>query len=131
MAKFFVQKRKNKDYIPDDPTEIRHVDEVLKLLQVMTGDRRYEEIFRKKKEGVHSMCDVAERLEQMGIAKGIEIGRSEGRTEGKIEGKIEGKVEGKILVYRNLCREGFDEKEARRLTELPEDVMPEDVSLEQ
>ena len=108
------QKRKNKDYIPDDPTEIRHVDEVLKLLQVMTGDRRYEEIFRKKKEGVHSMCDVAERLEQMGIAKGIEIGRSEGKTEGKIEGKI--------LVYRNLCREGFNEKEARRLTELPEDV---------
>ena len=114
VANFFVQKRKNKDYIPDDPTEIRHVDEVLKLLQVMTGDRRYEEIFRKKKEGVHSMCDVAERLEQMGIAKGIEIGRSEGKTEGKIEGKI--------LVYRNLCREGFDEKEARRLTELPEDV---------
>ena len=87
VANFFVQKRKNKDYIPDDPTEIRHVDEVLKLLKVMTGDRRYEEIFRKKKEGVHSMCDVAERLEQMGIAKGIEIGRSEGRAEGKIEGK--------------------------------------------
>ena len=118
VANFFVQKRKNRDYIPDDPTEIRHVDEVLKLLQVMTGDKRYEEIFRKKKKGVRSMCDVAERLEQMGIAKGIEIGRSEGRTEGKIEGT----VEGKILVYRNLCREGFDEKEARRLTELPEDV---------
>ena len=92
VANFFVQKRKHKDYIPDDPTEIRHVDEVLKLLKVMTGDRRYEEIFRKKKEGVHSMCDVAERLEQMGIAKGIEIGRSEGRTEGKIEVKIEGKI---------------------------------------
>ena len=76
------------------------MDEVLKLLQVMTGDRRYEEIFRKKKEGVHSMCDVEERTEE----------------------KIEGKIEGKILVYRNLCREGFDEKEARRLTELPEDM---------
>ena len=25
VANFFVQKRKNKDYIPDDPTEIRHV----------------------------------------------------------------------------------------------------------
>ena len=113
VANFFVQKRKNKDYIPDDPTEIRHVDEVLKLLQVMTGDRRYEEIFRKKK-GVRSMCDVAERLEKMGIAKGIEIGRS--------EGKMEGEIKGKMLVYKNLCREGFGEKEARRLTELPEDV---------
>lgn len=113
VANFFVQKRKNRDYIPDDPTEIRHVDEVLKLLKVMTGDRRYEEIFRKKK-GVRSMCDVAERLEKMGIAKGIEIGRS--------EGKMEGEIKGKMLVYKNLCREGFCEKEARRLTELPEDV---------
>ena len=38
VANFFVQKRKHKDYIPDDPTEIRHIDEVLKLLRVMTGD---------------------------------------------------------------------------------------------
>ena len=113
VANFFVQKRKNRDYIPDDPTEIRHVDEVLKLLKVMTGDRRYEEIFRKKK-GVRSMCDVAERLEKMGIAKGIEIGRS--------EGKMEGEIKGKMLVYENLCREGFGEEEARRLTELPEDM---------
>ena len=113
VANFFVQKRKNEDYIPDDPTEIRHVDEVLKLLKVMTGDRRYEEIFRKKK-GVRSMCDVAERLEKMGIAKGIEIGRS--------EGKMEGEIKGKMLVYKNLCREGFGEEEARRLTELPEDM---------
>ena len=36
VANFFVQKRKHKNYIPDDPTEIKHVDEVLKLLQVMT-----------------------------------------------------------------------------------------------
>ena len=112
VANFFVQKRKNRDYIPDDPTEIRHVDEVLKLLQVMTGDKRYEEIFRKKK-GVRSMCDVAERLEKMGIEKGIEIGRSEGE------------IKGKVLVYKNLCKEGFDEKEARRLTELPENIILE------
>ena len=29
---------KDKDYILDDPTEIQHVDEALKLLTVMTGD---------------------------------------------------------------------------------------------
>ena len=46
VANFFVQKRKHKDYIPDDPTEIKHVDEVLKLLQVMTGDERYQTIFQ-------------------------------------------------------------------------------------
>ncbi len=48
VANFFTQKRKNKDYIPDDPTEIKYVDEVLKLLNVMTGDKRYEKIFQKK-----------------------------------------------------------------------------------
>ena len=108
VANFFVNKRKNKNYIPDDPTEIQHVDEVLKLLQVMTGDARYKRIFGKKKEGVHSMCDVAERLEKMGIAKGIEIGKSEGI------------IEGKMQVYKNLLERGFSEKEAKEITEIPE-----------
>lgn len=107
VANFFVQKRKNKDYIPDDPTEIKHIDEVLKLLQVMTGDEHYKEVIRKKK-GVRSMCDVAERLEKMGIAKGIEIGKSEGI------------IEGKMQVYKNLLERGFSEKEAKEITEIPE-----------
>ena len=117
VANFFVQKRKNRDYIPDDPTEIKYVDEVLKLLNVMTGDKRYEKIFQKKK-GVRSMCDVAERLEKMGIVKGIEIGRLEGKEEGKVEGKAEGILEGKMQVYRNLLKKGFTEKEAREITEI-------------
>ena len=107
VANFFVQKRKNKDYIPDDPTEIKHIDEVLKLLQVMTGDEHYKEVIRKKK-GVRSMCDEAERLEKMGIAKGIEIGKSEGI------------IEGKMQVYKNLLERGFSEKEAKEITEIPE-----------
>lgn len=47
-ANFFVQKRKKKDYVPDDPRELVHVDEVLKLLSVMTGDVRYESILAEK-----------------------------------------------------------------------------------
>lgn len=50
VANFFVQKRKNKDYIPDDPTEIKHIDEVLKLLQVMTGDDIIKKLLEKRKE---------------------------------------------------------------------------------
>ena len=60
------------------------------------------------------MCDVAERLEKMGIVKGIEIGR----LEGKVEGKAEGILEGKMQVYRNLLKKGFTEKEAREITEI-------------
>ena len=79
VANFFVNKRKNRDYIPEDDTTIKHVDEVLKLLSVMTGDRRYEKLLGKS-EGVSNMCDVAQRLEDRGIAKGIIQGREEERN---------------------------------------------------
>ena len=72
-----LNKRKNKDYIPDDKTTIKHVDEILKFLSVMTGDSRYEEILSDK-EGVSNMCDVAQRLEDRGIEKGLQKGREEG-----------------------------------------------------
>ena len=77
VANFFVNKRKNKDYIPDDKTTIKHVDEILKSLSVMTGDSRYEEILSDK-EGVSYMCDVAQRLEDRGIEKGTKEGISLG-----------------------------------------------------
>ena len=109
VANFFVQKRKNRDYIPDDPTEIKHVDEALKLLQVMTGDDRYKEMFKKKKE-VHSMCDVAERLEKMGIAKGIELGREEEKKASRVE-----------FILRVLeMKGGVDEKTRKRIEEEPD-----------
>jgi hypothetical protein len=75
VANFFVNKRKNEDYIPDDPTVIQHVDEVLKLLSAMTGDMRYENILSKK-EKVTNMCEVAERLEQKGLKEGLAQGQT-------------------------------------------------------
>ena len=80
VANFFVNKRKNKDYVPDDETEIQHVDEVLKLLSVMTGDNRYEQILSNS-NGVRNMCEVADRLEKRGIEKGIEKGIGQGRLQ--------------------------------------------------
>ena len=72
-----LNKRENKDYIPDDKTTIKHVDEILKSLSVITGDSRYEEILSDK-EGVKNMCDVAQRLEDRGIEKGMKEGLSLG-----------------------------------------------------
>lgn len=123
VANFFVQKRKHKDYIPDDPTEIRHIDEVLKLLRVMTGDERYQAIFQKER-GVHSMCDVAERLEKMGMEKGIEKGIEKGMEQGVKQGRKLGRNEGiheeKIRVYKKLLEKGFSKQEAQEITELPQ-----------
>jgi hypothetical protein len=119
VANFFVQKRKHKDYIPDDPTEIRHIDEVLKLLRVMTGDERYQAIFQKER-GVHSMCDVAERLEKMGMEKGIEKGMEQGVKQGRKLGRNEGIHEEKVRVYKKLLEKGFSKQEAQEITELPQ-----------
>ena len=57
------------------------MDEILKFLSVMTGDNRYEEILSDK-EGVSNMCDVAQRLEDRGIEKGMKEGLQKGMKEG-------------------------------------------------
>ena len=65
--------------MPDNKTEIRHVDAVLKMLSAVTGDRRYENILLDGKGKVSNMCEVAERLEQQGREEGRKEGREEGR----------------------------------------------------
>ncbi len=47
VADYFVQKRENGDYIPD-PQELKHVQETLQLLSVMTGDHRFENAYNEK-----------------------------------------------------------------------------------
>ena len=68
VANFFVQKRRNKDYEPDDERVIQHVDEVLKLLSVMSKDNKYERLLYNdgEKGEVTTMCEVAERLVNKG-----------------------------------------------------------------
>lgn len=74
IAEYFVNKRKNVDYVPSSQ-EIKHVDEFLKLLQALTGDERYYEVLDVL-EGF-KMCEVLDRAENRGIAIGEERGREE------------------------------------------------------
>ena len=84
VANFFVQKRLNKDYEPDDKRVIEHVDAVLKLLSVMTGDNKYESILYSdyEKGQVKTMCEVADRLISKGIKQGIKQGIEQGIEQG-------------------------------------------------
>lgn len=50
VANFFVKRRENKNYEPDDKREIQHVDAVLKLLSVMTKDERYQNVLQQEDE---------------------------------------------------------------------------------
>ena len=77
VADYFVQKRKNKNYIPSRRT-IKHVDAVLKFMSVMTGDERFLEAQKVKTEGgKKNMCEILDQVENRGIQKGMEIMRAE------------------------------------------------------
>ena len=70
VADFFVQKRKNEEYIPSKK-QIKYVDAFLKLMKALTGDKNY--VIANSKGGVKTMCDV------------LEGAKDKGRIEGRIE----------------------------------------------
>ena len=100
VARYFSEKRKNKDYVPHDKTILKHVDAVLKLLAVMSGDHRYETLLAdpEHKGEVRTMDEALTRVINEGHARGLAEGRNEGLAEGLAKGQI------KILV--SLCRSG-------------------------
>ncbi len=76
-ADYFVQMRMTHDYVPT-AQELRHVQETLQLLSIMTKDHRFEEVCNEEKDGREggpkNMCEVLDRIESRGIEKGIETG---------------------------------------------------------
>jgi hypothetical protein len=81
VADYFVQMRKNKDYVPSEET-IKHVDAVLKLMSVMTQDSRFQDAQNSaEKGGRMNMCEVLDRVEN----RGREKGRAEAMAEVKVK----------------------------------------------
>ena len=71
VADFFVQKRKQKEYLPTKD-KIKHVDEMLKILKIMSGDERYPNILDSLNssfvsEGEISMCEIYDQIFNKGI----------------------------------------------------------------
>ena len=80
VADYFVQSRKNKDYIPTDGT-VKHIHEVLQMLEALTGDTRFTEARRTLKGGETTMSEaILDRLEQK-LARQIEDRLSKEITE--------------------------------------------------
>ena len=58
----------------------------------MTGDNRYVKILEDEKERrIMTMCDVAEYMENIGMAKGIAQGIAQGIDQGISQGMIQGR----------------------------------------
>ncbi len=75
VADYFIRKRNNPDYRPTDPVRFRHVDEMLKLMTVLTKDHRFEALIGDEGGKVSNMCEVLDRVEAKGS---VEIYRAAG-----------------------------------------------------
>ncbi|MBO5351763.1 MAG: Rpn family recombination-promoting nuclease/putative transposase [Lachnospiraceae bacterium] len=120
VAEHFVNAYTNPDYVPEDIT-ITHVDEFLKLMKVLTGDNRYEEVARsltesEKEEGV-KMCNVLDAREARGREEGRAEGRAEGRTEGGLIMLITLVKDGTITIHAAAEKAKMSEEEFAKLME--------------
>ena len=77
LLDYFVGKRDNPEYRPKDPQKFKHVDEVLKMLSVFTGDSRFSDFITQEGGRPVTMCEVLDRAENKGRIEGEENARLE------------------------------------------------------
>ena len=80
VADYFAQVWRRKNYEPSRQV-IEHVDAVLKLMQVLTNDERFERAqndIGKEGKKMATMMSVLDTVEERGIHKGLTQGRVEG-----------------------------------------------------
>ena len=113
VANFFQKKRTEKNYIPDDPTEITHVDELLKLLSVMTNDEEYAQLVKveKDRKELRNMCDVVKRIKEMGAKEGEARGEARGEVNGRVKAYAEMVQFGDITLQKAAERLNMTEEE--------------------
>lgn len=69
VVDYFVHKRTNPDYRPTNPESFRHVDELLKMMSVLTHDNRFLEVLNTEGGKPKDMCEVLDRVEEKGKLK--------------------------------------------------------------
>lgn len=72
IADYLVQKRMNNDYVPSRE-EMKHMDEVLKLMSVVAEDERFEDVQKElhKEGGAKTMCEVLDKLVKEGKIEAV------------------------------------------------------------
>ena len=107
IADYFVQMRKNGDYQPT-ARQIRHVQETLSFLSILTGDNRFEEACNDKEREVRTMCEVLDRIEKRG------------EMHGRQQGMELGILAGRERIIRLLYEEGNSVKQISSTLKMPE-----------
>lgn len=81
VVDYFVGKREEPDYRPKDPEKFKHVDELLKLMSVLTHDSRFEDALKGEGGKPKDMCEVLDRVEARGEARGLVKGIDQTRLD--------------------------------------------------
>ena len=112
IADYFVQRNSGKEYVPPDKP-IQHVDSMLKLMSVLTRDSRYSEWLTEDsaaREGMN-MCEVLDRVESRGMARGEARGKILG-----VQSTLISLVKKNLLSIRDAASEaGMSEEAFKKL----------------
>ena len=111
VADYFVQMRKKRDYQPT-VRRIRHVQETLDLLSVLTGDSSFEETYNEREGGIHNMCEVLDRIEKRGREEGIKQGIEQGIEQGILTERER--------MIRKIYKKGYSVEQISEIVEMPE-----------
>lgn len=90
-------------YVPTEQ-KILHMDAFLRMMRILTGDDRYEEMLLKiaeeEKEGKIGMCELLDRYWNQGVEKGLTEGRVQGKAEsiGNIRSMHEHKLSAEAIA---------------------------------
>lgn len=103
--------RENADYVPSKET-IQHVQEVLQLMAVLSGDNRFEEVCQEEGSGTN-MCEVLDRVE----ARGETRGEARGVIKGTVAAYLEFGMDMMSILEKIKNRFQFDESTARKYVE--------------
>ena len=116
VARFFVQMQEDGDYKPSDD-ELKHVEAVLQLLNVMDDDHRFA-MFLNEKEKAKGAKTMSEWLTRV-INENQAIGRAEGRAEGTFNTLLNLVKDNLLSVKEAASRAGMTEIEFCRKAGLP------------
>lgn len=92
VADYFAHARTNPDYRPGDPQAFVHVDALLKLMNVISGDDRFAEVAQMEGGAPKNMCEVLDRVEQKGRRQGLRQGLQQGLQQGLRQGELQGEM---------------------------------------
>jgi len=111
VADYYTNVYNNSVYVPD-VTVIAHVDEFLKLMKVLTGDKRFEEIAHAvigTEKGEIRMCRILDEREARGFERGLEQGIEQGKVKTLVFLVKDGVISKEIAVEKSgMTKEEFE-----------------------